>query len=230
LGPFLLADATPRPIEQTRGEEILRLGAAYAEPIRFKVTSLKYDIILGLPWLDKGNKRVDWEARTVTFTKGTQRITLRAEQSECGDCRQGTGETYVNNTTVRGQESRGKTVVDKPAQPIKGNSRADQLVEEFRDVFPSELPFGLPPDRDSPFKVELLPGSKPVTRPIYRLLPLELEELRKTLDELFEKGLIRESGSPWGAPVLFAPKKDGGLRFRIDYRGLNKQTVTIVLG
>jgi hypothetical protein len=59
IGTILLADATPRPIEQTRGEEILRLGTAYAEPIRFKVTSLKYDIILGLPWLEKGNKRVD---------------------------------------------------------------------------------------------------------------------------------------------------------------------------
>jgi hypothetical protein len=84
-------------------------------------------------------------------------------------------------------------------------------VEEFRDVFPSELPFGLSPDRDSPFKIELLPGSKPVTRPIYRLSPPKLEELRKTLDELLEKGLIRESGSPWEAPVFFAPKKDGGL-------------------
>jgi hypothetical protein len=196
IGSILLADATPRPIEQTRGEEIVRLGTAYAEPIRFKVTSLKYDIILGLPWLEKGNKRVDWEARTVTFTEGTQRITLRAEQSKCGGCRQGTGEIYVNNTTVRGQESRGKTVVDKPPQPIKGNSRADQLVEEFRDVFSSELPFGLPPDRGSPFKIELLLGSKPVTRSIYRLSPPELGELRKTLDELLEKGLIRESGSP----------------------------------
>jgi hypothetical protein len=76
IGTILLADATPRSKEQTRGEEILRLGAVYAEPIRFKVTSLKYDIILGLPWLEKGNKRVDWEARTVTFTKGTQRIIL----------------------------------------------------------------------------------------------------------------------------------------------------------
>jgi hypothetical protein len=49
IGTILLADATPQLIEQTQGEEILRLGTAYAEPIRFKVTSLKYDIILGLP-------------------------------------------------------------------------------------------------------------------------------------------------------------------------------------
>jgi hypothetical protein len=52
-----------------------------------------------------------------------------------------------------------------------------------------------------------------------------LEELRRTLDDLLAKGFIRPSNSPWGAPVLFAPKKDGGLRFCIDYRGPNKQTV-----
>jgi hypothetical protein len=76
-----------------------------------------------------------------------------------------------------------------------------------------------------PFKIELLPGSTPVSRPIYRLSPGELEELRNTLDDLLIKGFIRSSFTPWGAPILFAPKKDGGLRFCIDYRGLNKQTV-----
>jgi hypothetical protein len=76
-----------------------------------------------------------------------------------------------------------------------------------------------------PFKIETEPGATPVNRPIYGLSPSELEELRKTLDDLLAKGFIRPSNSPWGAPVLFAPKKDGGLRFCIDYRGLNKQTV-----
>ncbi|GAQ92573.1 hypothetical protein KFL_010580010, partial [Klebsormidium nitens] len=76
-----------------------------------------------------------------------------------------------------------------------------------------------------PFRIETQPGATPVNRPIYRLSPSELEELRRTPDDLLAKGFIRPSNSPWGAPVLFAPKKDGGLRFCIDYRGLNKQTV-----
>jgi hypothetical protein len=84
IGTILLADATPRPIEQTRGEEILRLGAAYAKPIRFKVTSLKYDIILGLPWLEKGNKQVDWEARTVTLPKVPRELPYEQSKASAG--------------------------------------------------------------------------------------------------------------------------------------------------
>ncbi|GAQ89856.1 putative retrotransposon protein [Klebsormidium nitens] len=93
------------------------------------------------------------------------------------------------------------------------------------DSLEPDLPGNLPPDRGMPFRIETQPGATPVNRPIYRLSPSELEELRRTLDDLLAKGFIRPSNSPWGAPVLFAPKKDGGLRFCIDYRGLNKQTV-----
>jgi hypothetical protein len=76
-----------------------------------------------------------------------------------------------------------------------------------------------------PFKIETKSGATPVNRPIYRLSPSELKELRCTLDNLLAKGFFRPSSSPWRAPVLFAPKKDGGLRFCIDIRELNKQTV-----
>ena len=61
--------------------------------------------------------------------------------------------------------------------------------------------------------------------PIYKLSRLELSEMKKQLDELLSKGLIRPSISPWGSPVLFTKKKDGGLRMCIDYRALNKQTI-----
>ncbi|GKA27442.1 putative reverse transcriptase domain-containing protein [Tanacetum coccineum] len=71
-----------------------------------------------------------------------------------------------------------------------------------------ELP-GLPPPRQVEFRIDLIPGAAPVARAPYRLAPSEMKELSKQLQELSEKGFIRPSSSPWGAPVLFVKKKDG---------------------
>nr|GEU50660.1 retrotransposon protein, putative, Ty3-gypsy subclass [Tanacetum cinerariifolium] len=68
-------------------------------------------------------------------------------------------------------------------------------------------------------------GAAPVVRAPYRLAPSKMKELAKKLQELSEKGFIRPSSSPWGAPVLFVKKKDGSFRICIDYRELNKLTV-----
>ncbi|GJU55618.1 putative reverse transcriptase domain-containing protein [Tanacetum coccineum] len=72
---------------------------------------------------------------------------------------------------------------------------------------------------------DLIPGAAPVARAPYRLAPSEMKELSKQLQELSEKGFIRPSSSPWGAPVLFVKKKDGSFRMCIDYRELNKLTI-----
>ncbi|GJY48462.1 putative reverse transcriptase domain-containing protein [Tanacetum coccineum] len=91
-------------------------------------------------------------------------------------------------------------------------------------VFPKDLP-GLPPTRQVEFQIDLVPGAAPVARAPYRLAPSEIKELSKKLKELSDKGFIRPSSSPWGAPVLFVKKKDGSFRMCIDYRELNKLTV-----
>ena len=75
------------------------------------------------------------------------------------------------------------------------------------------------------FKIELEDDTAPIHRPIYKLSPLELEEARKQIQYMLENRYIRPSISPYGALALFAPKKDGGLRFCIDYHWLNKKTI-----
>ena len=79
------------------------------------------------------------------------------------------------------------------------------------DVFPDELP-GLPPQRVVDFGIELHPGTSPISMTPHMMAPIELQELRVQLQELLNKGFIRPSTSPWGAPVLFSKKKDKTLR------------------
>ncbi|GJS89035.1 putative reverse transcriptase domain-containing protein [Tanacetum coccineum] len=98
------------------------------------------------------------------------------------------------------------------------------IVQDFSEVFPEDLP-GLPPTRQVEFQIDLVPGAAPVARAPYRLAPSEMKELSEQLKELSDKGFIRPSSSPWGAPVLFVKKKDGSFRMCIDYRELNKLTV-----
>ena len=97
-------------------------------------------------------------------------------------------------------------------------------MEEFPDVFPDDL-LGMPPDRDIEFIIELLPGTAPIAKRPYRMGVNELEELKKQLKELSDKGFIRPSASPWGAPVIFVDKKDGTQRMCVDYRSLNEVTI-----
>ena len=92
------------------------------------------------------------------------------------------------------------------------------------DVFPDELP-ELPPQMGIDFGIELHPGTSPNSMTPHRMAPVDLQELRVHLQELLDKGFIRPSTLPWGAPVLFTKKKDKTLRLCIDYRQLNRVTI-----
>jgi hypothetical protein len=98
------------------------------------------------------------------------------------------------------------------------------IVCEYPDVFPDELP-GMPPDRDIEFIIELIPGTGPIAQRPYRMNPAKLVELKKQLDDLLSKGLIRPSSSAWRSPVLFMDKSDGSSRLCTDYRKLNDVTI-----
>ena len=98
------------------------------------------------------------------------------------------------------------------------------VVKDFSDVFPEELP-GIPPEREVDLSIEILPGTTPTSKAPYRMAPTELKELKIQLQELLDKGFIRPSVSPWGAPILFVKKKDSTLQMCIYYRQINKVTM-----
>ncbi|GJT93598.1 putative reverse transcriptase domain-containing protein [Tanacetum coccineum] len=151
----------------------------------------------------------------------------------CGEKRHYTNQCRKTNINAQG---RAYMLKDKNAQQDPNvitvmEKKSDEkkledipVVKEFPDVFPEDLP-GLPPVRQVEFQIDLIPGAAPVARTPYRLAPSEMQELSNQLQELTDRGFIRPSTSPWGAPVLFVKKKDGSFRMCIDYRELNKLTI-----
>ena len=99
-----------------------------------------------------------------------------------------------------------------------------KVVNEFPDVFPDDL-LGMPPDRDIESIIELFARTTPIAKRPYWMGVNELEELKKQLKELQDKGFIRPSSPPWGALVIFVEKKDGTQRMCVDYRSLNEVTI-----
>ncbi|GKB42170.1 putative reverse transcriptase domain-containing protein [Tanacetum coccineum] len=123
--------------------------------------------------------------------------------------------------TIRGALVRGGNAPAKVYAVGHAGTNPDSNVVT---VFPEDLP-GLPLTRQVEFQIDLIQGAAPVERTPYRLAPSEMKELSEQLKELSDKGFIRPSSSPWGAPVLFVKKKDGSFRMCIDYQELNKLTM-----
>ena len=113
----------------------------------------------------------------------------------------------------------------KPVVKMEVSDCVAELLKQYADVMPPELPKTLPPRRDIDHKIKLLPGIVAPTQAPYRMTPKELAELRKQLNELLDAGLIQPSKAPYGAPVLFQKKQDGTMRMCVDYRALKKATV-----
>jgi hypothetical protein len=180
-----------------------------------------FDVILGMDWLSRYHASVDCHRKRVEFqTPGKEGFSFQGEQVR--PRAQLISAVKARKFLWAGCEGFLAAVVE---QKEKGPGMNDiPVVRDFSDVFPDELP-GLPLDREIEFVIELAPGTAPISKAPYRMAPAELRELKEQLQDLLDKGFIRPSASPWGAPVLFVKKKDGSMRLCIDYRELNKVTI-----
>lgn len=184
--------------------------------LNLDIIPIQQDVILGKPWLARYNPVINWATNELIMPRKEERSLLLSALQLKRLMASGEQELHLAMVTVVENQNSEEDTKDPECQ---------RLLEEHMDVFPDDLPAELPPSRSVDHKIELLPGSTPPSRPTYRLSPREMDELKKQLDELLEKGHIQPSKSPYGAPVLFAKKKDNALRMCVDYRALNKETI-----
>ena len=178
-----------------------------------------FDVILGMDWLATYRAVMDCFNKTIKLSLHSDTIEFVGRRRPIRTCRisalkaqrllKSGCEGYLAFIT---EDKQSKGVEDIP------------VVCEFPDVFPDEIP-GLPPVREIDFSIELVPGTAAISKAPYRMAPAELRELKTQLQDLLDKGFVRPSVSPWGAPVLFVKKKDGSMRMCIDYRQLNHVTI-----
>ncbi|KAK1618241.1 hypothetical protein QYE76_023758 [Lolium multiflorum] len=98
-------------------------------------------------------------------------------------------------------------------------------MKEFSDVFPEEVPAGLPPLRGIEYQIDLIPGASLPNRAPYRTNPEDTKEIQKQVQVLLDKDYIRISLSPCDVPVILVPKKDGTWRMCVDCRAINNITI-----
>ncbi|GJT35164.1 putative reverse transcriptase domain-containing protein [Tanacetum coccineum] len=181
-----------------------------------------------MDWLAKYQAIIVCAEKIVRIPKRNETLIIHGDRSNQGNV---TRLNIISCTKMQKYMEKGFSIflAYVTAKEVEDKSEKKRLedvpiVRDFPEVFPEDLP-GLPPTRQVEFQIDSVPGAAPVARAPYRIAPSEMKELSEQLKELSDKGFIRPSSSPWGAPVLFVKKKDGSFRMCINYQELNKLTV-----
>ncbi|KAJ1023351.1 hypothetical protein NDA18_004875 [Ustilago nuda] len=183
-----------------------------------------YDLILGFTELQRLKPTIQWDTVQLEFkTQEQDRPPKRPPEAARA------GDLSMRRPTLHGNEFVSAERILQAA--LEDGPIGFMLLEEppsslpAFDVFNEVEADKLPHHTDHDLHLELVEGGQPPQGPLYLKGPKEMSKLRRYLDENLEKGFIRPSKSLARSPVLFVPKKDGGLRLCVDYRGLNEITV-----
>ncbi|GBG84318.1 hypothetical protein CBR_g38288 [Chara braunii] len=242
LGPQVRRKANPTAIKLADGrtqqllDRYIEAVPVYFAPhacelVTFDVLNTDFDIILGMPWLASADHTVNFHRRTLTVRDafGTEVSCTIPPPHPSIQCQVVTAKSFRATCAYKRPDEIGLcflrivTVAYSPPTDLSSDPRVVRLLDKFTDIF--ESPTSVVPDWPISHEIILEVGVVPPKGCIYRMSEEELTVLRAQLDDLLDKGWIRPSSSPYGAPVLFVRKKNKDLRLCIDCRKLNAQTV-----
>ncbi|GKA36451.1 putative reverse transcriptase domain-containing protein, partial [Tanacetum coccineum] len=163
-----------------------------------------FDVIIGMDWLANNHAVIVCDEKIVRIPFRDEILIIQGDGSD-----KGKKSTLSIISCTKTQK-----YMEKGCQVFLAQVTKKETEVKLKEKRQEDVPI-----------IDLVPGAAPVARAPYRLAPSEMQELSTQLQELSDKGLIRPSSSPWGAPVLFVKNKDGSFQMCIDYRELNKLTV-----
>ncbi|XP_059307043.1 uncharacterized protein LOC132058603 [Lycium ferocissimum] len=187
----------------------------------YELEMVDFDVIMGMDWLSACYANVDCRHKLVRFAFPEEPVIVWE-----GEIAKPKGR-FISYLKAHKMITKGciyHLVAVNDTKAVVPEFASVPIVSDYPKVFPEDLP-GIPPDRVIDFGIDVIPDTQPISIPPYRMAPAELRELKDQLKDLLDKGFIRPSSSPWGAPVLFVRKKDGSLRMCVDYRQLNRVTI-----
>ncbi|GJR44913.1 putative reverse transcriptase domain-containing protein [Tanacetum coccineum] len=180
------------------------------QPFKINLMPIKlgsFDFVIGMDWLSKYHAKIICDEKVIHIPINGETLIIPGDRSK-------TRLSHISCIKTKRYISRGCQVFVAQVMEKKSDDKRLEdilVIREFPEIFPEDLP-GLPPVCQVEFQIDLFPRAALVARAPYRLDPLEMQELSDQLPELADRGLIRPSTSPWGAPVLFVKKKDGSFR------------------
>ncbi|KAK8938724.1 hypothetical protein KSP39_PZI011094 [Platanthera zijinensis] len=212
-----LGDGRRRPTQGQCQAVTLTLGAC-AVTADFYIFGLGgLDAILGVAWLQTlGDVRVNWATMTMHFQPRPISHCLTGDSTLL--------QTRVSFRALQRTSELWPLQLVPEAEPAPPPEDLRHLLHEFAELF--EAPSGLPPIRHTDHAIVLQPGTSAVSVRPYRYRHVQKDEIERLVQEMLLGGIIWPSASPFSSPVLLVRKKDGSWRFCVDYRELNKATVS----